>query len=312
MTFFGATLLSAIATVVLAVFAIVTAGYARRAFIKQSQEIGILLEESERDKAERRMAQAARVFLAADPDAVRLVRPYVKNASDFPVYDARISYTDLDDTADREYLGMIMPSGTRSAAREFSSDLDALDCTSVTFRDAAGVWWTRMPRGELRDESFPAALSGASLAAAFERVTGRRISHRGATRRLPPAEAQSVASPPPAHRPERLVAGKLPVGRRVDGHALSSATMAPARPPDDSIGLTPTPLPSVASAVIENSAARMHWLFGAVGLGHSNSPYSPVSGHAGLSPGRGLPPAPGDRRLLLAPRSQHPPCPAMS
>jgi hypothetical protein len=228
MTFFGATLLSAIATVVLAVFAIVTAGYARRAFIKQSQEIGILLEESERDKAERRMAQAARVFLAADPDAVRLVRPYVKNASDFPVYDARISYTDLDDTADREYLGMIMPSGTRSAAREFSSDLDALDCTSVTFRDAAGVWWTRMPRGELRDESFPAALSGASLAAAFERVTGRRISHRGATRRLPPAEAQSVASPPPAHRPERLVAGKLPVGRRVDGHALSSATMAPA------------------------------------------------------------------------------------
>ena len=38
-------------------------------------------------------------------------------------------------------------------------------------------------------------------------------------------------------------------------------------------------------------------------LGHSNSPYSPVSGHAGLSPGRGLPPAPGDRRLLLAPPS---------
>ena len=223
MTFFGATLLSAIATVVLAVFAIVTAGYARRAFIKQSQEVGILLEESERDKAERRMAQAARVFLAADPDAVHLVRPYVKNASDFPVYDARISYTDLDDTAAREYLGMIMPSGSRSAAREFSSDLDALDCTSVTFRDAAGVWWTRMPRGELRDESFPAALSGASLAATFERVTGRRISHRGSTRRLPPAEARSVASPPPAHRPERLVAGEL-AGGRVDGQALSGAT----------------------------------------------------------------------------------------
>jgi hypothetical protein len=49
----------------------------------------------------------------------------------------------------------MMSSGTRSAAREFSSDRDALDSTSVTFRDTAGVWWTRMPRGELRDESFP-------------------------------------------------------------------------------------------------------------------------------------------------------------
>jgi hypothetical protein len=224
MTFFGATLLSAIATVVLAVLAIVTAGYARRAFLKQSQEVGILLEESERDKADRRMAQAARVFLAADPDAGHLVRPYVKNASDLPVYDARISYTDLHDTADREYLGMIMPSGTRSAAREFSSDLDALDGTSVTFRDAAGVWWTRMPRGELRDESFPAALSGANLAAAFERVTGRRISRRGSTRRLPPAEAPSVASPSPAHRPERLVAGELAAV------AASTGTPLAARP----------------------------------------------------------------------------------
>lgn len=211
MTFFGATLLSAIATVVLAVFAIVTARYARRAFLKQSQEVGILLEQNERDKAERRKAQAARVFLAADQDADHLVRPYVKNASDFPVYDARISYTDLD-TADREHLGMIMPSGTRSAAREFSSDLEALDCTSVTFRDAAGVWWTRMPRGELTDESFPAALSGASLAAAFERATLSRMGRRKSTRRLPPAEAQSVAPLPRAAVSERLVAGEAPIG----------------------------------------------------------------------------------------------------
>ena len=34
-------------------------------------------------------------------------------------------------------------------------------------------------------------------------------------------------------------------------------------------------------------------------LGHSNSPYTSVSGHARLSPGRGLPPEPGDRRSLL-------------
>jgi hypothetical protein len=34
-------------------------------------------------------------------------------------------------------------------------------------------------------------------------------------------------------------------------------------------------------------------------LGHSNSPYPPVSGHAGTSPGRWRPPAPGDRRCFL-------------
>ena len=33
-------------------------------------------------------------------------------------------------------------------------------------------------------------------------------------------------------------------------------------------------------------------------LGHSNSPYLPVSGQAGSSPGRRLPLAPGDRRSL--------------
>jgi hypothetical protein len=42
MTFFGATLLAAVATVVLAVFAIVTAWYARRAFLKQSQEVAAI------------------------------------------------------------------------------------------------------------------------------------------------------------------------------------------------------------------------------------------------------------------------------
>ena len=42
MTFFGANLLSAVATVVLAVFAVVTAVYARKAFIKQSQEVAAI------------------------------------------------------------------------------------------------------------------------------------------------------------------------------------------------------------------------------------------------------------------------------
>ena len=39
MTFFGMALLTAAGTLVLAVFAIVTAWYARQAFLKQSQEV---------------------------------------------------------------------------------------------------------------------------------------------------------------------------------------------------------------------------------------------------------------------------------
>ncbi len=42
MTFFGATLITAIATGVLALFAIVTAWYARRAFLKQSREVAAI------------------------------------------------------------------------------------------------------------------------------------------------------------------------------------------------------------------------------------------------------------------------------
>jgi hypothetical protein len=41
------------------------------------------------------------------------------------------------------------------------------------------------------------------------------------------------------------------------------------------------------------------------GLGHSNSPYPPVYGHAGKSPGGRLPRAPGDRRVF-------PPSPSVS
>ena len=64
----AATWVSAIATAVLAAFAIVTAWYAREAFRAQSQEVGLLLEQAKRDTDERRRAHASRVFLAASRD----------------------------------------------------------------------------------------------------------------------------------------------------------------------------------------------------------------------------------------------------
>jgi hypothetical protein len=42
MTFFGMALLTAVGTLVLAAFAIVTAWYARSAFLKQSQEVAAI------------------------------------------------------------------------------------------------------------------------------------------------------------------------------------------------------------------------------------------------------------------------------
>ena len=48
------TQLTAVATTVLAAFAIVTAWYARRAFRKQSQEVAILVKQHQREIADRR------------------------------------------------------------------------------------------------------------------------------------------------------------------------------------------------------------------------------------------------------------------
>src|ERR1700729_1739148 len=110
MTFFGMALLTAVATAVLAVFAIVTAWYARKAFRKQAEEVGLLLEQNKRDTEERRREQAARVFLGAPPDTGVLVSPYARNASDLPVYQVRIRYFEPDNPLPQpDELGVIAP-----------------------------------------------------------------------------------------------------------------------------------------------------------------------------------------------------------
>lgn len=132
MTFFGATLLSAVATVVLAAFAVVTAWYARKAFRKQSEEVAAierqvkdgqeiakqqaaLLEvqseqlelqrrQFERQDEERRRAQASHVFVWTErgiderfPDATAAgehdtVAVNVSNTSKQPVYEVAICW----------------------------------------------------------------------------------------------------------------------------------------------------------------------------------------------------------------------------
>jgi hypothetical protein len=82
--------ITAVATAALAVFAIVTAILAFLAFRKQALEVGLLLEENERDVTERRKAQAALVYLVTSGDIMRPFRLDAVNASDLLAYDVQV------------------------------------------------------------------------------------------------------------------------------------------------------------------------------------------------------------------------------
>ena len=149
MSLIFATQLTALATLALAVLALVAGLLAGLALRRQTQEVTLLLEQNKRDTDERRRAQAAHVFLAAPRDDMSLVRPYAQNASDLPVYNATIRYGSPDGgLSEPDQLGMIMPGQIAYAARQFPAG-EALRLTSLTFRDAAGVGWVRMPDGDL-------------------------------------------------------------------------------------------------------------------------------------------------------------------
>jgi hypothetical protein len=112
MSLIFATQLTAIATTILAVFAMATAWYARKAYRAQATEVSHLLKESEHEARDRRRAQAARVFTCIPSDPPRLTSPYAKNTSEEPVYEAQFWYTSPGGLTAPDNLGMIAPSAT--------------------------------------------------------------------------------------------------------------------------------------------------------------------------------------------------------
>jgi hypothetical protein len=143
--------LTAVATLALAVLALATAVLAGLAFLKQSREVGLLLEQNQRDIDDRRRAQASRVFLSVtrDDNAGTLPNPYVRNASDMPVYEARIwPGTGTATGEEIENLETILPGETIPATRWLTAGA-AARFTILTFRDAAGRYWKRYPNGHL-------------------------------------------------------------------------------------------------------------------------------------------------------------------
>ncbi|MGH3171820.1 MAG: hypothetical protein ACRDN0_38915, partial [Trebonia sp.] len=126
MSLLAATWTSAIATALLVIGAVVTALYARNAYLMQSRQTRLLQEQADRDIRQRRRAQAAQVFTWTE------MRPYngnhedmrpaacIKNASEQPVYDIELGLGIGAGGPDRR-LPVLMP-GKEYELAGFGSD----------------------------------------------------------------------------------------------------------------------------------------------------------------------------------------------
>jgi hypothetical protein len=158
--------ITAVANVVLAVFAIITAILAGLAFRKQSREVRDQAEmlrqataDREREAAERRRAQALQVYVHRqtvrpqyDLDPY-LVSARVFNTSLQPVYDLQFRWLVDDKPVGielwREHLA---PGADTEEVFECRDVRPGLVDARVTFRDRAGVWWSMRGQGGRLEE----------------------------------------------------------------------------------------------------------------------------------------------------------------
>jgi hypothetical protein len=166
--------ITAIATAILAVFAIITGAFAVIAFRKQSLEVAILAAEDEREIRDRRRDQASRVFIWAEADAppdpqdqaVRGLITHIRNTSNRPVYEGLIRFRNasgrIEDSPYTPAFPALMPGDQADSAHAFTEpvpvpvfwqDNSRLQAT-LRFRDAAGVHWQLGTDGQL-DEIPP-------------------------------------------------------------------------------------------------------------------------------------------------------------
>jgi hypothetical protein len=144
------TQLTAVATLALAALALATAVLAGFALRKQAKEVSTLLEQNRHGTEERHRYQASKVFLGVRPRKRLHVRPYARNASDFPVYDAKTWYLESGNISGPDPLGIIMP-GERPFAKRPLPPAEALSSTYLTFRDTEGRYWVRAANGDFRE-----------------------------------------------------------------------------------------------------------------------------------------------------------------
>lgn len=179
--------LTAVANVVLAVFAIVTAVLAGAAFRKQSREVraierqlDIQREDFDTRRAEARQAQATRVFLWREirpaegfpqptgtftPSQV-VVTAHIRNASDLPIFSVEIGANHYVDEQVNELWGeperieILLPGETRDfpRTRDIPDQYVWVDylvgdpVLIASFRDNAGTRWIVGSQGTLRED----------------------------------------------------------------------------------------------------------------------------------------------------------------
>jgi hypothetical protein len=148
-----ATWLTAVATSVLAVFAFFTAVLAYAAFRKQSAEVGALIEDRNREAAQRHRAQAAQVFTwvgelpLSDGEAPRPAA-CVRNTSGQPIYDINVGWGSSFGAGTWRVL---LPGNEDAIKGAGTSVADGTVPIWIEFRDAAGVRWRATSRGELTE-----------------------------------------------------------------------------------------------------------------------------------------------------------------
>ena len=150
MSLIAATQWTAVATIVLAAFAILTAVFAILAFRKQSAEVGMLQEDRKREAEERRQAQAAQVFTWVGERPVHASDPpqaaaFVRNTSRQPVYNISMGWGDTG----QQRWPVLLPDGEHVFPGAGSSVADGTFPIWIEFRDAAGARWLATSRGEL-------------------------------------------------------------------------------------------------------------------------------------------------------------------
>ncbi len=129
----------------------------------QAEELRESLDQRMREAAERRRAQASRVFLTQEQDArgMDFGRPSeppalvasIHNSSDQPIYGVEVLWRRGSASwgePNPEPLPPVLPGVVAKATRQFPEDTNFdVSGAIVRFTDAAGVRWMRRPDGKL-------------------------------------------------------------------------------------------------------------------------------------------------------------------
>jgi hypothetical protein len=155
--------LTAVATLALAVLALLAAALAGLAFWKQSQEVGLLLEQNRREAEDRRRAQAVMVYLWQDANltgdqSLTGVRLSLRNTSNQPVYDLRIGWLLHGGFFTHARRPVLMPGADTRTELDYITGATTGKAAAVAlFRDRAGVWWRTWTNGRYEEVDEPAS-----------------------------------------------------------------------------------------------------------------------------------------------------------